>query len=399
MRQKNAPAEKRLGIYIHIPFCKSKCDYCDFYSLAGCGEQQMQDYLDAISVHMAETAPQTASCWVDSVYFGGGTPTVFGERRLLELLKLVKKQFRLTADCEITVEANPDSVDKKMLTKLRRAGVNRLSLGAQSGDDGELKRVGRPHSAGETEMAVQAAWRAGFENLNLDLIYGLPGQTMESWRDTLDWAISLEPDHLSCYGLKIEESTPLWAERESESIADGDTQAEMYLLMVERLRQAGYEQYEISNFARPGYESRHNLKYWRLEEYIGFGPGAHSDFGGRRYSFCRDLEGYIRGVQTGGELLDEDMLIPRRERGSEYLMLGLRTVEGVSPQKYRRSFGMSFAPLEKMLEEFAVHGWAEQNEECWRLTPEGMLVSNQLIGRLLEAQEQMSFQKVLSAKS
>ena len=391
-----APERDKLGIYIHIPFCRSKCDYCDFYSLAG-REDRMDDYQKALLAHLAETAPLAGGIPVDTVYFGGGTPSFYGERRLRELLAAIEKLFSVEKGAEITLEANPDSVDFKALKRLRKAGFNRLSLGMQSACPAELQAVHRPHTPRQTDEAVDAAKRAGFRNLSLDLIYGLPGQTMEAWKATVEHALSLIPQHLSCYGLKVEEGTPLARRVEAgEVLPDDDQQADLYLWTVGRLERAGYPQYEISNFAKPGFPSRHNLRYWQLRPYIGFGPGAHSDFGGRRYAWVRDLEGYIGGVLKGGAILDSDELIPQRERGFEYLMLRLRTVEGIEEWEYQRTYFMDFAPLEARLKEFQAQGWAEKTEEGrWRLTPRGFLVSNQLIGDLLERQERAGFQDML----
>ena len=371
-----------LGLYLHIPFCRSKCDYCDFYSLPG-REDRMDGYLRALLRQLEEAAPGAAGHSVDTVYVGGGTPTVFGGERLTALLAAVGRLYRLAPGAEITCEANPDSAGEELLRALRRAGFGRLSLGMQSADAGELAAVHRRHTPEQTDAAVAAARRVGFENLSLDLICGLPGQTEESWRRTVEHALSLRPEHLSCYGLKVEEGTPL-ARRVAagEELPDDDAQADRYLWTVERLARAGFWQYEISNFARPGYESRHNLRYWRLEPYLGFGPGAHSDFGGRRFAVPADLAGYL-----AGEAVPEGEAVSPWERGNEYLMLGLRTAAGIAGEEYRRRFGGDFAPLEELLSRFAGHGWAERNGDRWRLTPAGFLVSNRLIGALLEARE------------
>ena len=385
-----------LGIYIHIPFCRSKCDYCDFYSLAG-REDRMDAYQKALLAHIGETAPLAQGIPVDTIYFGGGTPSFYGDKRLRELLGAIQKQFQVEKNAEITLEANPDSVDLKSLRRLRKAGFNRISLGMQSACPEELADIHRPHSARQVDEAVAAAKKARFRNLSLDLIYGLPGQTMDSWKATVEHALSLIPQHLSCYGLKVEEGTPLAARAAAgEVLPDDDTQADMYLWTVGRLQRAGLPQYEISNFAKPGYESRHNLRYWLTKPYIGFGPGAHSDFGGRRYSFVRDLDRYIDGVLRGGTIIDSEELIPQRERGGEYLMLRLRTARGIEEWEYRGTYFMDFAPLERRLEEFQAQGWARKTEEGrWRLTPRGFLVSNQLIGDLLERQEQADLADLL----
>ena len=387
--------EKTLGIYVHIPFCRSKCDYCDFYSLAG-QEDRMDAYQKALLAHIGESAPLAGEYTVNSIYIGGGTPSWYGEKRVCELLRVLMKKFKVARDVEVTMEANPDSVTEKGLRALRRAGVNRISMGMQSGCDRELRDIHRPHTWEQVSAAVAAARKAKIKNVSLDLIYGLPGQSEESWRETVEKAIALDPEHLSCYGLTVEEGTPLAARVErGEELPDDDAQAAFYLWTVERLNTAGYGQYEISNFARAGFQSRHNLKYWMGQEYMGFGPAAHSDFGGCRYAYVRDLEGYIKGVLEGGELLSESDHIPPRERGGEYLMLRLRTTHGVEEWEYRREFYMNFDPIAAKLTEYEQRGWAEQNRRRWRFTPEGFLLSNRLIGELLELQETATLENTL----
>ena len=374
-----------LGLYIHIPFCKSKCIYCDFYSLPS-AEDKMDRYVSALCRHLIETAPRAAGYTVDTVYFGGGTPSYLGEKRLKKILKTVEKNYTLSREAEVTLEANPDSLqDWREVRALRRRGVNRISLGVQSTDDGELKTIGRVHSFAQVKEAVAAVRKGGIKNLSLDLIYGLPDQTMERWQTTLEQAADLEPEHLSCYGLKVEEGTPLWRMQDALDLPDDDLQADMYLWAVDFLARRGYEQYEISNFAKPGFASRHNLKYWTLQEYAGFGPGAHSDFGGVRYAFVRDLEAYCTGVESGGNILSESERIDDRERDREYLMLGLRTAEGISRRTFENRCRMSFDPIEGVLEKMAAPGYAKKEGDRWRLTPEGFLVSNQIIGQALDA--------------
>ena len=376
---------KPLGLYIHIPFCKSKCIYCDFYSLPR-AEDRMDRYVSALCRQLAEIAQRTTAHTVDSVYLGGGTPSYLGEKRLRHILKTVKKHYHLSRDAEITLEANPDSAgDWRALRSLRRAGMNRLSLGVQSADDGLLRTLGRPHTFAQAEEAAAAARRARIRNLSLDLIYGLPGQDLTGWKDTLERAAALEPEHLSCYGLKVEEGTPLWDMQEKMDLPDDDAQADMYLWTVERLEALGYEQYEISNFARPGRASRHNMKYWTLCEYAGFGPGAHSDLGDVRYAYLRSLDTYCAGVEAGVSVLESSEHIPSRERDIEYVMLGLRLTQGISRQEFENRYRLPFAPIQSVLERFRATGHAALAGGRWRLTPEGFLVSNQIIGQALEA--------------
>ena len=386
---------KPLGLYIHIPFCKSKCIYCDFYSLPR-AEDRMDRYVSALCRQLAEIAQRTTAHTVDSVYLGGGTPSYLGEKRLRRILKTVKKHYHLSRDAEITLEANPDSAgDWRALRSLRRAGMNRLSLGVQSADDGLLRTLGRPHTFAQAEEAAAAARRARIRNLSLDLIYGLPGQDLAGWKDTLERAAALEPEHLSCYGLKVEEGTPLWDMQEKMDLPDDDAQADMYLWTVERLGALGYEQYEISNFARPGRASRHNMKYWTLCEYAGFGPGAHSDLGDVRYAYLRSLDTYCAGVEAGVSVLESSEHIPSRERDIEYVMLGLRLTQGISRQEFENRYRLPFAPIQSVLERFRATGHAALAGERWRLTPEGFLVSNQLLADLLERQERSRLSELL----
>ena len=368
--------EPRLGIYIHIPFCASKCGYCDFYSCAGAADR-MADYQHALLEHIEESAGRIAPAYIDTVYFGGGTPSFYGAARLIELLDAVKATGRLLKRAEVTVEVNPDSVRLHDLRALHKAGFNRLSIGMQSANNDILKMIGRRHSFHQVEMAVKNARTAGFDNVSLDLIYGLPEQTMAHWRENLQAAIALEPEHLSCYGLKIEEGTPLDRKKDALRIPDDDEQAEEYLATVELLEKAGYAQYEISNFARPGRKSRHNLKYWTMQEYLGFGPGAHSDFGGRRFAYARDLNAYIKGE----EHLSESACPAEREREEERVMLALRTARGLDLSALREDT----RDAEAVLEECARHGLSKKENGRWRLTPQGFLVSNAVIVRVLEA--------------
>lgn len=357
----------------------------------------MDPYQKALLTHLKETAPLAEQFRVDTIYFGGGTPSFYGDKRLRDLLSAIKKWYQVEKDAEITLEANPESVTRSGLSKLRKAGFNRISIGMQSACPQELAAIHRPHTTQQLDAAVTMAKQAGFQNLSLDLIYGLPGQTITSWKSTVEHALSLIPQHLSCYGLKVEDGTPLAKRVEAgELLPDDDLQADFYLWTVGRLSRAGFTQYEISNFSKPGLESKHNLRYWNTRPYIGFGPGAHSDFGSRRYSFVRDLDAYIQGVLQGGPILDSDELIPQRERCSEYLMLRLRTTKGIEEWEYRSQYFMDFAPLEARLQEFAAQGWAERTEPgFWRLTPNGFLISNSLIGDLLERQEQATLSDVM----
>lgn len=366
---------KPLGIYIHVPFCKQKCVYCDFYSLPR-REEDMDAYVSALRIQLLGT--DFSGYEADTLYFGGGTPSYLGPRRLTALLEAAFTACPAAPETEVTFEANPDSAaDANALSALRQAGFNRVSLGMQSADDAELKALGRVHTMDRVRSSVEAVREAGFDNLSLDLIYGLPGQDLPRWRESLAAAAALGPEHLSCYGLKAEEGTPLYARR--DTLPDDGAQSDMYLEAVEFLERAGFRQYEISNFARPGRESRHNLKYWTLGEYAGFGPGAHSDFRGVRYAWARDLDAFLRGDQ----ILSEAQRVTPGEREQEWLMLSLRLARGLDPADYEARFNRPFSRFLPFLRRCQKAGYAVQ-EPCWHLTPKGFLVSNQIIGELLE---------------
>ena len=381
---------KPLGLYIHVPFCRSKCEYCDFYSLSGgMNHESMDLYLEAVLTHIRETSQRVVGYAVDTVYFGGGTPSFFGAQGLIRILTEIDRRFQLEKDAEITLEANPDSLTQQGLDKLRRAGFNRISIGIQCDEDTKLKALGRPHNYRQARTAVAMARKAGFDNVSVDLMFGLPNQTREQWMATLRNVMDLKPDHISCYGLKVEPGTRLWEYKEGANLPDDDAQADMYFYAVETLEGFGLHQYEISNFAMPGKECLHNLKYWTGQPYIGFGPAAASDFGGKRFTAEANLDRYITGVMEQGTILSECETVPARERAGEYLMLRLRTVYGIEENEYMQSFLLPFAPLEELLKTYAERDLAVKEETGrWRLTPKGFMVSNSIILQLLEAQQQ-----------
>ena len=317
---------------------------------------------------------------LDTIYFGGGTPSYLGGAALCQLLDAVKESFALSPDGEITAEANPESMTADFLEEIRWAGFNRLSMGVQSMDDEELAALGRLHTAQEAKAAYERAQQAGFDNISVDLMYGLPGQTMASWESSLTEIIRWQPAHISCYGLKLEEGTPLF--RRHPVLPDDDAQADMYLLACEKLREAGYRHYEISNFAKEGRISRHNSRYWDLSEYLGLGPGAHSFWKGRRFAFDRDLDAYL----TGQPHSYREEEIPGFTQREEYLMLMLRTDQGLDEQDFQQKFQQALEPYERVLTKYKKAGLTEQHEGRWRLTETGFLVSNPIIQEVLQAQ-------------
>ena len=384
-KQPPKPAIRQsLGVYIHVPFCRKKCSYCDFYSRPCKDESLMDRYVRAVERHFGDYFRGSESFDIDTVYFGGGTPSLLGSKRLRQLLTALEKTGGIAKGAEITVGCNPESVDKKMFRALFKAGVNRLSMGVQSAHDDELLALGRLHTFQQARQAVAEAKEAGFSNISLDLIYGLPGQTMEQWKDSVEQIIALEPQHISAYALKLEKGTPLY--EENPELPSEDVQADMYFYAVERLEQAGFEQYEISNFAQKGYRSRHNSRYWDLSQYLGFGPSAHSFFGGRRFSFIADTQGYIDGVEGNGPLLEEAEEVASFHRHGEYIMLKLRTTDGVDEEEFYRRFRLEFTPYAQRLSKYIQAGYCQNEGGVWRLTPKGMMVSNGILTDVLESE-------------
>lgn len=386
---------KKLGIYVHLPFCRTKCDYCDFYSLPN-SPHLMDRYQQALLAHFKAMSAAASGYQVDTVYFGGGTPTFYGGERVLALLRALKKYYRISRTAEITVEGNPDSATKQTLATLKRAGVNRISLGMQSAIPAELSAVGRIHSPDQTRQAVATLHHLKLTNFSLDLIYGLPLQTPDSWRATLEEGIALEPTHLSCYGLKVEEGTPLYHRvSQGETLPDDDIQAALYLETVARLKQAGYHHYEISNFAKKGCHSRHNMGYWTGKPYLGFGASASSDFGGYRTTNTPDLDHYCACVLEGGQqIFSSNELMNQRDRAQEHLMLSLRTHHGLVRTQYEKICNLDFTPIYEKLAEFSAHGWAiPTGYDGFILNDEGFLRSNQLISILLDLQDQSGLPK------
>ncbi len=398
--------KKKLGLYVHIPFCQSKCAYCDFYSLAGCEESDMRRYTDALLLQMEDYAKAADAYAVDTVFIGGGTPTVLPVKCMSEILDGIHRHFHVARDAEFTMEANPATISFATLKSYRKAGVNRLSMGLQSSSASELRALSRIHSRSDFEASYAAARKAGFDNINADVMFGIPMQTAESFSRTLDYVTSLSPEHISVYDLKIEENTPFGRAADTLILPDEDTEVEMYLDCVQHLETKGYRHYEISNFARPGFECRHNLKYWNCEEYLGLGCAAHSYFGGRRFSFKRDLPLYMDTMEadmTGcGAISDEDVSVTPEylrssgildecyeirpnERVGEYVMLRLRLADGISCTDFERRFGLNFGALYgRRLSLYIDNGFMTFDGERYAFTPKGMFVSNAILSALLD---------------
>ena len=376
MMKKNKP----LGLYLHVPFCRRKCLYCDFCSYAG----QSDDIMDAYVARLCEEIRQKASLathhTVDTVYFGGGTPTLLSPAQFERLLDTVRESYALSDDVEITAECNPATADEAKLLALRSLGINRLSIGAQSAVNDELAALGRIHTWEQTVQTVFAARRAGFDNVSLDVMFGIPHQTLESFCRTLDEILALEPDHISAYSLIVEPDTPFFEAGDTLPLPDEDSVCDMTALLLARLRGAGYERYEISNFAKGGRVSHHNLHYWNMDDYLGFGPAAHSLINGVRTGHGRDLDSYLSGLDTTEpeEVLDADTA------RDEYIMLRLRLSRGVDKREFFARFGQNFdAIYGESATPFVKAGLLTDTPHRIAFTDRGFSVSNTVLSELL----------------
>ncbi len=385
--------QKRLGLYFHIPFCLSKCAYCDFNSAPVQNPEVITRYISALIAHMESYRASASAYAPDTVFIGGGTPTCIPPEELFRLIRAIKKNFRLTKNVEFTIEANPATVSYPTLLRLHRLGVNRLSMGLQSAHDIELKTLSRRHTRKDFARSFRMARDAKFENINVDLMFGIPYQTTQSLMHTLSYITQVAPDHISLYDLKIEPGTAF--HRNYNEIApylpDEDTEADMYLGAVDYLRSCGYMQYEISNFARRGHMCAHNLKYWNCDEYLGFGVSAHSFFNGSRFSFTGDIGRYIQGVsvkESKVRITDTCETVEERERMGEYIMLRLRLAAGIDSREFALRFGFSFESLYgRKCEMFIRNGFMTAKNGVYALTPAGMFVSNYIISDILEFED------------
>lgn len=367
-----------LGVYIHIPFCIRKCRYCDFCSFEN-RESDFYSYTDELCRRIRSFAAEHSEACVETVYFGGGTPTLLPTDCFLRLMNELRGAFRI-ADCaEITAECNPATADEEKLRAMRYMGINRLSIGLQSANENELDLLGRLHSFEDFRISFECARRAGFDNISVDLMYGIPEQTLESFKNTLCRVIELAPEHISAYGLKIEEGTAFGVMRSSLALPDEDEEFAMYTACRELLMANGYNRYEISNFAKEGRESRHNLRYWRLEDYIGFGVAAHSCVNRVRFGNSRDIEAFLRGE----DIVSERESISEEERVCEYVMLGMRLCEGISTDRYYALSGHDIYEDMPMLEKFIAGGFIRRSGDRIAFTDKGFFVSNAILAELI----------------
>lgn len=361
------------GLYVHIPFCMKKCKYCDFNSFCG-SDADKNMYLDALFDEMSGYDGEVC----DTVFIGGGTPTALSAEEMGLLLKKIDDTFAITADVEFTMEANPKTIDAEKLSVMRENGVNRLSLGVQSFHDNELLALGRIHNAADAHEGFHLARDAGFDNINLDLMLAIPQQTKASLAENIRIAADLSPEHISCYSLILEEGTPLYDEymRGELALPDDDAQADMYFYAADELKKYGYNRYEISNFALPGRESRHNKKYWQCREYIGVGLSAHSYVGGARYANTDNFSSYIKGRFSDGE----KNVLTLSDKMSEFMFMGLRMTEGIAVSEFSERFGKNIRDVfEKPLLKFIKTGMLIEKNGRIFLADKAVEVSNQVM--------------------
>ena len=360
------------GLYIHIPFCARKCKYCDFVSYT-----DKADFFDVYVEKLLDEANEYKYTKVDTVFIGGGTPSVLSAKQLKILLDGINSVFCLSENCEFTIEANPKTLDEEKLTVLKQSRVNRLSIGIQSFNDEELKAIGRIHNAKTAYNTVELIKENGFDNFNLDLMLNLPNQTNESLLKTLETAISLNPSHISCYSLILEKNTPLFEEYENGKfqMTSDDYDRELYTLAKNILSQNGFEQYEISNFAKKGFKSRHNLKYWNCDEYIGLGVAAHSYLNGIRFYNTSELQEYLNGFYH-----KEETVLSNKDKISEYIIMRLRLTDGISSSEFKKRFNVDFYESYKsLIDKFINTGFMKYESSSYKLTDKGFDVSNSIM--------------------
>ena len=372
---------KAAGIYIHIPFCRSRCSYCDFAT--GIYESSLADrYVCALLNEIERWNEVATPLAVDTIYFGGGTPSLLSPAQLGTILNSISSRFDIAPEVEITMEMNPGTVSLDVLREFRKRGINRASFGAQTFDDRELARLGRSHSSDETLQTFRFLRDAGYENVSFDLIAGLPGQTLSKWKSNLEQALALNPEHLSFYLLEVHQGTPLAEHIRTgkQPQPDPDLAVRMYELMLDHASAAGYEHYEISNLCRPGFESRHNTKYWNGTAYFGFGCSAHSyDGASSRWANVRDVSDYVSTIERGeNPIRDRAELTPEDVR-AEAVFLGLRLMRGIDTKRYRDQFGIDLREEHASdLKRFREAGLIEFDGELLRLTRSGALLSNEV---------------------
>ena len=376
---------KRSGLYIHIPFCLRKCNYCDFISY-DYNHELAEEFLLALFSEFKLLKERYDSPQLDTVYFGGGTPTCLSGEELARILEEVANTFSIAEGAEITCEMNPATGLKEDLEVMKEAGFNRLSIGVQAFDDETLNYLGRVHNLEQILETYRLARQVGFDNINLDLIFAIPGQTKEGWRKSLKEVLRLNPEHLSLYNLKIEEDTPFYRMLEADELepADEDIEYWMYKEAIDMLEEAGFEHYEISNFARPGHRSRHNMGYWQYKPYLAAGPAAHGFDGKRRYYNLSHLEDYRDHLAKGRLPWVEELELSQQEQMEEYLFMGLRVVDGIDITDFEKRFGKSIYQIYgDRIKKLINRQLLQLNDNRLSLTPEGFFLGNEVFAEFL----------------
>lgn len=377
--------KKDLGLYIHIPFCVKKCEYCDFLSW-NAGEEERQQYVAALLSEIESYREFAKGYRVSTIFIGGGTPSVLLPKQMEDILQKIYEIFELERRPEITVEVNPGTVDEKKLQCYKENGVNRLSMGLQSVKDEKLRLLGRIHTYQEFVESYELARKAGFDNISIDLISSVPGQTLQEWKEELETAAAQNPEHISVYQLIIEEGTPFYEKyaEHPELLPDEETSREIYLWTGKFLKEAGYEQYEISNYAKPGKESRHNLKYWERGDYLGLGLGAASMVRNIRMSNTKDMRTYLERCDKPKTMREDVQFLEEPRQMEEFMFLGLRKTRGVSKKEFKRIFGREMDMVyEKALHKCLENGMLLAHKDRIFLSEGGTLLSNMVLSEFL----------------
>lgn len=371
------------GIYIHIPYCRKLCSYCDFYHVMSTGDSG--ECLEAMDIEMDLRKDYLSGENISTIYIGGGTPSLLTVRETEGLLNSIMRLFHVESDCEITVEMNPDDIEAQYLSEIRQLGINRLSIGIQSWRDADLKLLNRRHDSAKASRALKDAISAGFENVTIDLIYGIPGMTRKEWAENLDYSFSFDIKHLSAYHLTFEKGTMLWKMREKQAIneIDEDESAALFNILIEKAENAGFIHYEISNFGKPGYFSRHNSNYWKQVNYLGIGPSAHSFNGYSRQWNVSSVKEYIKSVNSGRTYYEREEL-DTRSRFNEYIMTSLRTMWGIDLEYVEKAFDKeSYDYLVNLSGKFKNYGLMKSEGHFLILTNQGKMISDNIISEFM----------------
>ncbi|MDP4179840.1 MAG: radical SAM family heme chaperone HemW [Bacillota bacterium] len=366
-----------IGLYIHIPFCKAKCYYCDFNSFSDKNES-IKPYFDALKKEIANYSAIAGEYEISSVFIGGGTPSSVDAQYIYDIMKLCQNSYDLQKDAEISLETNPGTLSYDKLRTYRECGINRLSIGLQAWQNRLLREIGRIHYVEEFIQNYELARKAGFTNINTDLIFALPGQTIDEWSHTVRNVSRLQPEHISCYSLKIEEGTVLWEKYKNGEIkqTEDELDREMYYFAKNELKEHGYHLYEISNFSKQGYECKHNLIYWKAKEYLGCGAGAHSYFNGIRYNNIYGLDDYIDNMYNGS-IIENEIAIDQNDRMAEFVILGMRLTKGISSIEFKKMFGIDIREkFGQKFEELINKGLVKYEGDRFKLTDLGLDLAN-----------------------